>query len=214
MLKQVMMTGLACVLSLGALAISQPGQSAGASATLTHLLGSVQAHTQAGWRASVQGQRLYPGMTLRTGNKSRLQLRYDDGSVVRLGARSVMRLRAAQDLRLLRGKAHIQKQKNAQQLRIRTPIAQAAVLGTELFVSHNDQNISHVTTLTGKVEVTGELGDKQFVNPGEWVEIEPGKKLEKPTPFDWEELKRQERFLLDLDFVPKPGELDNSEDWK
>lgn len=213
-LKHSLIAGLTFVLGLGTLAVSPPGETAGASATLTHILGVVQAHTHGGWRGSVSGQRLYPGMTVRTGNNSRLQLRYDDGSVVRLGARSVMRIRMAQDIRLLRGKAHIQKQKSAQQLRVRTPVAQAAVLGTELFVSHNDDNVSHVTTLTGKVEVQGELGDKQYVNPGEWVEIEPGKPVEKPTAFDWDELKRKERFLLDMDFVPQPGELDDSEDWK
>ncbi|MEZ0370893.1 MAG: FecR domain-containing protein [Candidatus Sericytochromatia bacterium] len=213
MLKQTVLAGLTCTLILGTMAM-QPADSAGASATLTHVLGIVQTRTTAGWRGAAVSQRLFPGMTLRTGDKSRSQIRYDDGSVVRLGSRTLLRISQARDLRLLRGKTWVQKQPSSQQFRVRTPVAQATVLGTELFVSHNDANVSHVTTLDGHVEVQGELGDTQMVNPGEWVEIEPGKPVVAPTKFDWNELKKNERFLLDMDFVPAPDEDVDSEDWK
>lgn len=214
MLKQTLLAGVSGILALSALLMAPAGQSAGASASITSVLGTVQVRTVAGWRGAVAPQRLYAGMTLRTGDRSRSQVRYDDGTVVRLGARTLMRVREARDLRLLKGKTWIKKQKNNQQLRVRTPIAQATVIGTELFVSHNDANTSHVTTLDGHVEVETDQGEKTMVNPGEWVEIEPDKPLEKPTKFDWNELKKKERFLIDMNFLPSENEvIESDSDW-
>ncbi|MGV3524259.1 MAG: FecR family protein [Candidatus Sericytochromatia bacterium] len=213
-LKNMALAGLLSVLALSPLTLVPAAEGAGAAATVTHVFGSLQVRTNAGWRGSVPSQRLFPGMTLRTGDRSRGQIRYDDGSVVRLGSRTVLRVREARDLRMMRGKAWVQKQKNGQKLRIRTPVAQATVLGTELFVSHNDENRSHVTTLTGLVQVENEAGETTMVEAGMWVEIEPGKPLEAPTKFDWNELKKTERFLLDLNFVPAPDEpIDDGAEW-
>lgn len=213
--KKVSLGLMSAAVLLGSLAIAPQSEGAAPSSTITHVLGTVQVRTRAGWRGSVTGTRLYPGMTLRTGKSSRTQLRYDDGSVVRLGSNSVLRVRNAQDLRLVKGKTWIKKQKSNQKVRVRTPVAHATVIGTELFVSHNEENISHVTTLTGIVEVENDRGEKTMVNPGEWVEIEPDKPLEKPTKFDWDELKKNERLLLDLDFVPTPDDSgEDNEDWK
>lgn len=214
MFKHTLLAGLTCMLAVGSLAMAPASTSATASATITSVLGTVQTRSNAGWRKAAASQRLYAGMTLRTGDRSRSQIRYDDGTVVRLGTRTVLRIRESKNLRLLKGKTWIQKQKNNQKMKIRTPIAQATILGTELFVSHNEANVSHVTTLDGLVEVQGEMGDIQMVHPGEWVEIEPGKELEKPTKFDWNELKKKEKFLIDMNFVPKEEETVDDEDWK
>lgn len=193
-----------------------PAESAGPAAVMTHVLGTVQVRSGSGWRQSVQSQGLYAGSTLRTGRNSRGQLRYTDGTVVRLGSNTVLRVRAARDLSLVRGKTWMQKQKNDQRIRVRTPIAQATVVGTELFVSHNaENNSSHVTTLNGQVEVTTDKGESTMVGPGEWVEIEADKPLEAPTKFDWNTLKKEERFLLDLNFVPADDqEVDSDGSWR
>ena len=215
MFKQVSMAVLGTVLVAGSFAAAPVSYGAGASATVTSTLGMVQVRTRAGWRATRSNVRLWPGMSLRTGRRSRTQIRYDDGSVVRLGSNSLMRIRPSRSLRLLRGKSWIKKQKNNQRLRIRTPMAQATVLGTELFVAHSEsRNASHVTTLTGLVEVESNKGETVLVKAGQWVEIEPDKALEQPTPFDWNELKKKERPLLDMNFVPSEDEPENTdEDW-
>lgn len=215
MRKRHFLATLIAAVLMGSTVLSPQAKSAGSAATITSVLGTVQVRSHAGWRSSFRRQRLYTGQTLRTGSRSRAQIRYDDGSVVRLGSRSVMRVRSARNLNLLRGKSWIHKTKNSQRMRVRTPIALATVIGTELFVSHNEQNVSHVTTLDGHVEVQGPEGDVQMVNPGEWVEITPDKEMEKPTPFDWNQLKKDERFLLDMNFVPPPDlPEDDEEDWK
>ena len=40
------------------------------------------------------------------------------------------------------------------------------------------------------------------------------KKKEKPTKFDWNQLKQNERFLLDMNSVPAPNEEVDSGEWK
>ena len=189
--------------------------SAVSAARISHITGEVQARLGSRWGRAGVNQTLYAGMTVRTGSQSRSEIRYRDGSVIRMGSRTLLRIREAHDLHLLRGKTWIKKQHDpSQKLKIRTPIAVASVIGTELFVSHNEQEISHVTTLNGVVEVTGPEGDTRRVNPGEWVEIEPDKPLEVPTKFDWNTLKKKERFMIDLDFIP-PAELPAAnEDWQ
>lgn len=212
MLKRTMLAGLAGILALAAL--STPASSAGAAATMMSLLGIVQARTIAGWRQAVPSQRLYPGMVIRTGDRSRSDVRYDDGSFVRLGARTLISIRDVRNLSLLRGKTLIQKKPAGQQFQVRTPVAHATVLGTELFISHNEANVSHVTTLDGLVQVEDSSGHMETVHPGEWVEISPDKPMEKPSKFDWNELRRTEKFLLDQDFVPAPNEALDDEEWR
>lgn len=215
MRKSHLLAPVITAILMGSTFMIPEAQSAGPSATMTHMLGTVQVRSRAGWNRGFRSQRLYAGQTLRTGGNSRAQISYEDGSVVRLGSRSVIRVRSARNISLLRGKTWIQKKKDSKQFKVRTPIALATVIGTELFVSHNDQNISHVTTLNGHVEVEGPQGDTQMVNPGEWVEIEADKPMVAPTKFDWNELKKNERLLLDLNFTPPPDmPEDEDEDWK
>lgn len=204
------------VLVAQGLTFTQEAYSAAGAARLIGVTGIVQRKMGATWQRAASNLIVSNGDSIRTGLRSRTEIRYTNGTITRMGANTMLRVTGPVDMRLLSGKTWIQKPKNAQQMRIRTPIAVASILGTELFVSHNDQNISHVTTLDGVVEVTGMLGDTQKVNPGEWVEIEPDKPLVKPTKFDWNELKKKERFLLDPTFVPQPdSESEGSEDdWK
>jgi len=117
-------------------------------------------------------------------------------------------------LKLLVGKLWLKVKKAKGLFTIETPTAIASVLGTELLVSNDNNNISHVTTLDGLVEVKSSKGDKVLVKPGQWVEIIPGKKMEEPTPFDWKQLKNNEKFLLDPTFKPSPNDFKEESTWK
>lgn len=207
--------GMTLLLAQGEL-FRQEAHSAAGAARLTAVTGIVQRKMGATWQKAFSNLPVNAGDSIRTGLRSRTEIRYNNGTVTRMGANTMLRVTGPVDMRLLSGKTWIQKPKNAQQMKIRTPIAVASILGTELFISHNEKNTSHVTTLDGVVEVTGMMGDKQTVNPGEWVEIEPDKPLEKPTKFDWNELKKKERFLLDPTFIPPPDSTDDGseDDWK
>lgn len=210
-----LLVGLMGAFVLGGTLVAPPAaQSAGSSARISRLSGRVQVRTRVGWRRAYRNQPLYPGMSIRTAGRSRAEVRYHSGSLVRLGSRTVLRVRGGRNVNLLRGKTWIKKQKNKRRMRVKTPTAVASVLGTELFVSHNAEDVSHVTTLNGLVKVENEQGDETLVKPGMWVEIEPDVELEEPTKFDWNSLKKQERFLLDFDFVPPPETKLDEENWK
>lgn len=190
------------------------------AAIISSFHNKVQAKTiQTGtWKSAGLNKILESGDSIRTGSFSKAEVTYSDGSVTRLGANSLVRIETHNNkrtnLKLLVGKLWLKVTKGNGKLTIHTPTAVAAVLGTELLVMNDEKNVSHVTTLDGLVEVTDNNGDKTLVKPGEWVEIAPGKPMEKPTKFDWVALKRNEKFMLDPNFIPSPEEFKEDNNWK
>ena len=185
---------------------------------MTSVVGQVSIKTAtSNWQAAKANAALPGGASIRTGQRSKAAIRYTSGTVARLGANTVLRIKSedASNVKLVKGKTYVNKQKDGKTMKVKTPNAVATVLGTELFVSHNETTgTSHVTTLNGSVEVMTDQGEKAMVESGFWVEIEQGKPLEVPTKFDWNQLKKKERFLLDPNFVPSDDESwADSEDW-
>lgn len=170
------------------------------------------------WQDAEIKTTLNTGDSIRTGRASKTTLKYTDGTVTRLGANSMIRLQASTEkrsnLRLLIGKLWLKVTRGDENLRIETPSAVASILGTELFISNTFANVSHITTLDGLVRVENKNGEKTLVKAGEWVEVVPGKPLEQPTKFNWDELRNTERFLLDPDFKPEPKTFQEEEMWR
>lgn len=171
------------------------------------------------WKSSSLEEKLFYGDSIRTGKASRVEVKYTDGTVSRIGSNSILKIKENKkgeriSLKLLVGKLWLKVTKGQGLFTIETPTAIASVLGTELLVTNNNNNVSHVTTLDGLVEVKGSKGDKVLVKPGNWVEIFPNKKMEEPTPFNWNELKANERFLLDPSFKPSPNDFKEESNWK
>lgn len=203
------------------LSFNNPAHSDSDRATILSMHNRVQAKTSSNpvWQMAHIDKGLSSGDSIRTGVASRVEIKYSDGTITRLGPNSVIRINQDSSpkrtgIRLLLGKLWLKVTKGNGQLKIHTPTAVASVLGTELFVSNDEKNVSHVTTLEGLVEVEDNQGDKTLVKPGEWVEIAPGKKMDPPTPFDWVTLKRNERFMLDPDFVPTASDFQEDNSWK
>lgn len=212
---------LSSIVLVGSMLNPNPAKSDSSKAVIINIHNKVQSKSVNNpvWKmASLEGG-LNEGDSIRTGSASRAEIRYNDGTITRLSSNSVMRINNNGDskrtgLRLLIGKLWLKVTKGRGLLQITTPTATASVLGTELLVTNDEKDISHVTTLDGLVEVTGSLGDKTLVHPGEWVEIAPGKRMEAPTPFDWNELKKNERFVLDTDFKPSVDDFKDDNNWK
>lgn len=218
MLKRLL--SLTLITALSTLSITSEAYSTSGMATITSMHNRVQEKTSSNpsWHKSQIKSILHAGDSIRTGSLSRAEITYSDGTVTRIGPHTVMRVseHSAQrtNLKLITGKLWLKVSKGNGRLQIQTPTATAAVLGTELLVTNDENDISHVTTLDGLVEVTGSEGDKMLVKPGEWVEIAPGKKIEAPTKFDWDSLKKNERFMLDTSFVPTTENLlPKSDEW-
>lgn len=199
---------LSLITSLSIFSLSTNAYSSSGIATITSLHNRVQEKTSSNptWHKTQLKNTLHAGDSIRTGSLSRAEITYSDGTVTRIGPHTVMRVTEHSEkrtnLKLITGKLWLKVTKGNGRLQIQTPTATAAVLGTELLVTNDENDISHVTTLDGLVEVTGSEGDKVLVKPGEWVEISPNKKIDSPTKFDWDALKKAERFMLDTSFIP------------
>lgn len=221
MLKKILIAVLPIIV-LSTATYSPLAYSSSKSAVLVDMHNKVQVKTSSSvWKLANLNNDLNTGDSIRTGVGSRAEIRYIDGTITRLGPSSVMRIENKDikepkrtGIRLLLGKLWLKVTKGNGLLKIQTPTATASVLGTELFVSNNEKNVSHITTLEGLVEVSDNQGDKTLVKPGEWVEIVPGEKLEKPTKFDWDQLKRNERFMLDPTFKPAINDFNDDSNWK
>jgi len=220
-LKKIFSFSLAAGVITGSMFISGEARSDAGGAILLHMHNKVQAKTSKKpvWQFVHANTTLRSGDSIRTGSGSRAEIKYSDGTISRLGSNSLMRINIKSsekrsNLRLLVGKLWLKVTKGKSQLKVETPTAVASILGTELLVTNDEKNISHVTTLDGLVEVTGNQGDKTLVKPGMWVEIAPGKKMDTPTPFDWKSLKKNERFMLDPTFLPKADDFKEVNNWK
>lgn len=114
----------------------------------------------------VVGQQLSPGSELQTVDKSKLNIRFADGSIVTMQSNSTLKLDSLSmysggamvdtKLRLQRGKVEVEA--NPQKVRgnnmqIFTPTAVAAVRGTEFRVSTDEQSIRQ-ETLGGRVALS------------------------------------------------------------
>lgn len=193
-----------------------PAQSAeSVTAKITAVRGSVQAKASGGaWHPAGANTLIAAGGSVRTVRQSRAELRFLNGSTLRLGPNAVFRLqeRDQDPLQLVFGKLWMKVTPQPSPLRVRTPSAVAAVLGTELLVSAKADQSTHVTVLEGKVEVEGHLGDKVTLGPGQWVDAEPNKPLQPPTPFDWSTLRKVEHLLKPVS-EDVPFDENDEADW-
>jgi hypothetical protein len=133
-MKKILALGLAGAFLV--LATAHESQ-ADSSARVAWTHNTVQVNRGGRWVTASRGTPLSSGAYVRTGANSRAQIHYADGSVVRLGSRSIARIRSAKSkqVQLHKGKAYFKVQKQKQNMRVRTRTAVATVLGTEFMVS-------------------------------------------------------------------------------
>lgn len=142
------------------------------------------------WVNAYRGLPLRSGSYVRTGSSSRAQIHYADGTVMRLGSRSIARIRyvGRKSVNVKRGKAYFKVQKQRRRMKVRTRTAVATVLGTEFVVEvqegqqPNEEN-TRITTLEGNVGVTGPDGGNGIeVGAGMTTEVPQGQKPRNPAP--------------------------------
>ncbi|HEY9842343.1 MAG TPA: FecR family protein [Candidatus Obscuribacterales bacterium] len=114
---------------------SSPGITA-SSAKVAYVFNQVQVSRGGRWLSAANGTAVNSGAYVRTGSNSRAQIHYSDGSVMRLGSRSIARIRevGAKNVQLNRGRAYFKVAPQQQKMRVRTRTAVATVLGTEFVV--------------------------------------------------------------------------------
>jgi hypothetical protein len=109
--------------------------------TVESFYGQVQLGEQGAWRDAALGDILTPGMSARTGERAWLELRFDDGNLIRLQAQSEITLKQLADysdgsrrtvLELHRGSVWAVVETKGQPFEIETPGLVAGVRGTKL----------------------------------------------------------------------------------
>ncbi|MBC7474611.1 MAG: FecR domain-containing protein [Candidatus Sericytochromatia bacterium] len=92
------------------------------------------------WREASRGQLLRPGTSIRTGSLSKVELSYPDGSLTRIGSRTVLTVldKSYRAVRVDSGKVWFKVAKKSSGFRIYSPTAVAAITGTEGYVEFNN----------------------------------------------------------------------------
>ncbi|MBI4051208.1 MAG: FecR domain-containing protein, partial [Elusimicrobia bacterium] len=128
-------------------------------------------------RADVLPYSLDPSDKLRTLRRSKALLLFDDQSRIELSPKSTFILEQTGvsqiGMRLDLGRLRAWVSKRAgRRFEVRTPVAVAAVRGTEFGVEVRDAITSIVEVYSGLVAVRGMAGDEVLLNPLERVEVD------------------------------------------
>lgn len=159
--------------------------------TLEKVINRVQLKSETGsnrekphkWIDATVGDGLSPGDTIRTGWHSATEIKYDDGTVTRLGSRTVMTI-DDRKVFLKRGYFWGKVDKNfTKGLKIFTASVVAAITGTEFFAEVGSEQNTLITVLEGSIEVTSNKG--KFVVPaGSYITIDKNGNMQMPNVFD------------------------------
>ncbi|MGC1524636.1 MAG: FecR domain-containing protein [Phormidesmis sp.] len=132
-------------------------------------------------RGAAVGDRMVPQDSLRTGARSRAELIFNEGTLVRTGEGTTFRFPGGQrSFELIDGSTLMMIRPGLGASRINTPEANIVASGTALFVQHNaDTNASIVGVLTespaGPVTVTSQDGEVSVqLSAGQFVSVANG----------------------------------------
>ncbi|MBN3992021.1 MAG: FecR domain-containing protein, partial [Nostoc sp. NMS2] len=153
-----------------------------------------------------------PGDGVATGRASLADLRFNDGSLARVGEQALFQfLPKTRDFKLSNGTVLLLIPPGQGQTRIQTPNAAAAIRGSALFVRYNQQTD---TTIVGALTNSGievsnkEASETQVLEAGQMVIIVKGK-FERLYDFDLRNFYETSQLVRELDLnrqspVPKP----------
>jgi len=183
------------------------GAWAGEAATITRLQG--QART--GGDALAPGGRISTGATVATGQASRVELRFDDGTVVVLGENAALNVEAFRYApEASHGEARLRVEQGAflvttgavaklpgRPLSVATPVASIGVRGTRFWGGSLDNPLD-VLLLEGAITVATPGGSADLNNPMEGTDVPaPGAA---PSPVGTWQAPRVERALGSVSF--------------
>ncbi|MBD2561059.1 FecR domain-containing protein [Nostoc linckia FACHB-391] len=155
---------------------------------------------------------MIPGDGLSTGRASLADLRFNDGSLARIGEQALFQfLPKTRDFKLSNGTVLLLIPPGKGQTRIQTPNAAAAIRGSALFVRYDQQTD---TTIVGALTNSGievsnkEASETQVLEAGQMVIIVKGK-FERLYDFDLRNFYETSQLVRELDLnrqspVPTP----------
>lgn len=149
------------------------------------------------WKSAVKGQDVFAGDKIRTGLRSVAQINYDDGTMTRIGSRSLLSVKDRK-LNLKRGYMWGKVDKTRTKgLKIFTSNAIASIIGTEFFIEAGSDGTTTLTVLEGIVELAGKKG-KVSVTAGTSSIVDKDGNAGDPEVFDQDKvLARYSELLID-----------------
>lgn len=139
------------------------------------------------WTVATIGQPVFVGSSIRTGLRSAAELRYDDGTLTRIGSRTNMII-SDRKLTIKRGFIWGKVDRNMTRgLTLYAPNAVASIVGTEFFVEVNRDNQTMITVLEGSIEVSG-TKSKTMVTAGTYSIVEADGNVSDPVAFNTSEV--------------------------
>ncbi|MGV3525301.1 MAG: FecR family protein [Candidatus Sericytochromatia bacterium] len=167
---QAKLATFALALICASLTLTAPAPAA-STARVAWTYNTVQITRGGRWVTAGNGSSVASGGYVRTGTNSRAQIHYADGTVMRLGSRSVVRVRdaRAKSVQVHRGKAYFKVKPQQQRMRVRTRTAVATVLGTEFVVSVDEMSNQQSHLFQSPVLSYGTAPTQLAQNQDTWV---------------------------------------------
>lgn len=167
------------------------------------------------WQRALVDTLLMGGDALRTGEASKAELLYGDGSVTRVGSLTTLTLTGdkRREMRLDSGTVLLNIRKGGAGMRVITPGAVAAVTGTELMVAFDaEKRTTEVTVFEGAVNVTGDVGELVKVLAGTTTRVLPNAPALAPVPLDNGKLQQRHNLYRALTLDSQPSSAPNTVD--
>jgi hypothetical protein len=141
-----------------------------------------------GTRAAVLEDVIKDAVSVKTGIKSRSELRFQDNTLTRLGPETFFSFTAGtRDLALKEGSMLLQVPKGLGGAKIRTAAVTAAITGTTIMLEHRRGRHIKVLVLEGSLRLSanGRFGDSVLLTPGKMVIMPPNaKRIPEPVSVD------------------------------
>src|SRR6266404_5399491 len=129
---------------------------------------------------------------LRTGEKSRSELLFQDNTLTRIGAETFFSFKTGtRDMTLEKGSMLLQVPKGLGGAKIHTAAVTAAITGTTIMMEYNPGQYIKVLVLEGSLRLSrnGSFGDSLVLHPGKMVIMRPdAKKIPDPIDVDLAEI--------------------------
>lgn len=170
-------------------------------ARITGVTKDVQLVTAEGARRpAVFNDDVREGATVRTGQGSRAELTFDDGTVARLSANTVLTIKSGnRNLDLKEGALLLETPKSARGGKISSKEVAIAITGTTVvFESYSTHFKLLVLDGTGRLYRPRHLGDSVLVCAGQMVFGRPEAALSDPVDFDLDKFLKTSRFITDF----------------
>lgn len=139
MLKKI--SAALTIVFLSSVTFSAVGEVDMRQAVITELKNNVELkYGQSLWREARAEQLVRPGTSIRTGSLSKVEIKYPDGTITRIGGRTTLTVldRSIRAVKIDSGKIWFKVAKKSAGYRIYSPTAVAAITGTEGFVEYGD----------------------------------------------------------------------------